>query len=190
MRGATLWLALACSAARAADVVETCAWNVHEATCAGPRAYAAQRAYYDEVVALDAHLRSVGAPPAEGHSAMCPRAVAHMRAVARAAAETSQLVRVCEVGFNAGHSTLNWLAADPRTAVDAFDLGAHPSAAAAFAYLSKKYPGRLRLTLGDSRATLPRVGDNLQHVVGAKTPRESAVNKRQARARKRPPRGW
>ena len=98
MRGATTWLALACGAARAADVVETCAWNVHEATCAGPRAYAAQRAYYDEVVALDAHLRSVGAPPAEGHSAMCPRAVAHMRAVARAAAETSQLVRVCEVG--------------------------------------------------------------------------------------------
>ena len=81
MRGATTWLALACGAARAADVVETCAWNVHEATCAGPRAY------YDEVVALDAHLRSVGAPPAEGHSAMCPRAVAHMRAVARAAAE-------------------------------------------------------------------------------------------------------
>ena len=31
------------------------------------------------------------------------------------------------------------------------------SAAAAFAYLSKKYPGRLRLTLGDSRATLPLV---------------------------------
>ena len=85
MRGATTWLALACGAARAADVVETCAWNVHEATCAGPRAYVAQRAYYDEVVALDAYLRSVGAPPAEGHSAMCTRAVAHMRAVARAA---------------------------------------------------------------------------------------------------------
>ena len=70
---------------------------------------------------------------------------------------TAKFVEVCEVGFNAGHSTLNWLAADPRTAVDAFDLGAHPSAAAAFAYLSKKYPGRLRLTLGDSRATLPLV---------------------------------
>ena len=157
MRGAKTWLALASVATRAEDVVETCAWTVHEATCVGPRAYAAQRAYYDEVDALDAHLHSVGAASTEGHSAMCPRAVAHMRAVARAAAETSQLVRVCEVGFNAGHSALNWLAADPRTAVDAFDLGAHPSAAAAFAYLSKKYPGRLRLTLGDSRATLPLV---------------------------------
>lgn len=183
MRGAKTWLALASVATRAEDVVETCAWTVHEATCVGPRAYAAQRAYYDEVDALDAHLHSVGAASTEGHSAMCPRAIAHMRAVARAAAEASQpgpprdvsasqnaaadraggaaggpaAVRVCEVGFNAGHSALNWLAADPRTTVDAFDLGAHPSAEAAFAYLAGKYPGRLRLTLGDSRATLALV---------------------------------
>ena len=152
------WLALACAATRAADVVETCAWNAHEATCAGPRAYASQRAYYDNVAALDAHLRSVGAPPEEGHSAMCPRATVHLRAVARAAAANrSTPVKVCEVGFNAGHSALNWLSADPLVIVDAFDLGAHASATAAFAYLSNKYPGRLRLTLGDSRATLPLV---------------------------------
>ena len=50
MRGATTWLALACGAARAADVVETCAWNVHEATCAGPRAYAAQQARIPELM--------------------------------------------------------------------------------------------------------------------------------------------
>ncbi|CAM9373070.1 unnamed protein product, partial [Choristocarpus tenellus] len=38
-----------------------------------------------------------------------------------------RVTTVCEVGFNAGHSALNWLLnSRPDTKVISFDLGEHP----------------------------------------------------------------
>ncbi|CAM9865866.1 unnamed protein product, partial [Choristocarpus tenellus] len=43
---------------------------------------------------------------------------------------------VCEIGFNSGHSTLNWLlSTGPNVKVIAFDLGYHPYVPLARDYL-------------------------------------------------------
>ena len=62
---------------------------------------------------------------------------------------------ICETGFNAGHSTLVWLTAQPDTKVYSFDLGAHYYARPMAQYLQQLFPGRLTVTWGDSRKTLP-----------------------------------
>ncbi|KAK2146994.1 hypothetical protein LSH36_574g00000 [Paralvinella palmiformis] len=70
-------------------------------------------------------------------------------------AESPFVRTVCETGFNAGHSTLAWLEANPRTRVYSFDIGEHQYARPMAEYLSKRYPGRLNVTWGDSTHTLP-----------------------------------
>ena len=63
---------------------------------------------------------------------------------------------VCETGFNAGHSTLVWLSAKPDIHVYSFDLGAHAYAKPMAQFVTKRFPGRLRITWGDSKTTLPK----------------------------------
>ncbi len=62
---------------------------------------------------------------------------------------------VCETGFNAGHSTLMWLTTNPRARVYSFDIGSHEYSRPMAQYLDKEFPGRLTVTLGDSKVTLP-----------------------------------
>ena len=62
---------------------------------------------------------------------------------------------ICETGFNAGHSTLIWLLANPNTKVYSFDLGRHTCTRPMAEYLQKRFPGRLNIELGDSTKTLP-----------------------------------
>ena len=62
---------------------------------------------------------------------------------------------VCEIGFNAGHSTLNWLTGNNHSTVYSFDLGAHRYSRPMAAYLQEQFPGRLHMTWGDSTVTLP-----------------------------------
>ncbi len=47
------------------------------------------------------------------------------------AASNPGLTTMCEVGFNAGHSALAFLVADPAFRVVSFDLGAHQYVVAA-----------------------------------------------------------
>ena len=63
---------------------------------------------------------------------------------------------VCETGFNAGHSTLLWLLANPSAKVYSFDLGRHPCTAPMADYLKKRFPDRFTITFGNSTETLPR----------------------------------
>ncbi|ELT91639.1 hypothetical protein CAPTEDRAFT_212548 [Capitella teleta] len=63
---------------------------------------------------------------------------------------------ICETGFNAGHSTLIWLAAKNGTKVYSFDLGSHKYAKKMAQHLQSMYPGRLIVTWGDSTKTLPQ----------------------------------
>ena len=62
---------------------------------------------------------------------------------------------VCETGFNAGHSSLLWLTANPNLHVYSFDIGIHKYAKEMAKYLQSRFPGRLNVTWGDSMKTLP-----------------------------------
>ena len=65
-------------------------------------------------------------------------------------------VEVCEVGFNAGHSTLLWLMQDPRVRVRAFDLGIHWYSSHVTGFFDAAFDsGRVEVVFGDSQETLP-----------------------------------
>ena len=69
---------------------------------------------------------------------------------------TAKSVEVCEVGFNAGHSTLLWLMQDPRVRVRAFDLGVHWYSAHVTGFFDAAFDaGRVEVVFGDSQQTLP-----------------------------------
>ena len=69
---------------------------------------------------------------------------------------------VCEIGFNAGHSTLVWLESNPNVHVYTFDINGHPYTAPMVAYLQKTYPGRLTEHFGDSLTTVPQDSEKLK----------------------------
>ena len=69
--------------------------------------------------------------------------------------KTSFIKTVCETGFNAGHSTLAWLAGNRNTHVYSFDLGEHAYSRPMAAHLQANFPGRLNVTWGDSKVTIP-----------------------------------
>lgn len=65
---------------------------------------------------------------------------------------------ICEVGFNAGHSTALWLSANPTATVDTFDLfNPHLTGfmQANLLFLQRLFPGRLTAHIGDSLRTIP-----------------------------------
>ena len=77
---------------------------------------------------------------------------------------------ICEIGFNAGHSTAVWLSANRWSTVESFDLYKTRASHAALHLLQQRFPGRLTAHRGDSlstvaRARLPRRCD-LVHVDG------------------------
>lgn len=77
-------------------------------------------------------------------------------AVVAAAARRAPLhARYCESGFNAGYSAAVALLADPFATVLAFDIDEHGAVAVGQAFVEREFPGRLELTLGDSRTTVP-----------------------------------
>ena len=67
---------------------------------------------------------------------------------------------VCEIGFNAGHSTLTWLEANPNLVVYTFDINHWKYTEVMVNYLKAKYPRRLNSCFGDSTVTLPLVSAN------------------------------
>ena len=62
----------------------------------------------------------------------------------------------CETGFNAGHSSFNFLTARRDVNVHSFDLGFHRYVSPMASFLRRKFPGRLTVELGDSREAVPR----------------------------------
>ena len=70
----------------------------------------------------------------------------------------SRAGRILEIGFNAGHSCLLMLLANPESRIQAFDLGSHAYTRPCFEYLSRRFPGRISLECGDSTLTVPAYG--------------------------------
>ena len=73
-----------------------------------------------------------------------------------ALANSSLTKTVCETGFNAGHSTLQWLTGSTAAKVYSFDIGSHPYSKLMASYLQSKFPGRLQMIWGDSFKTIPK----------------------------------
>jgi len=63
---------------------------------------------------------------------------------------------VCETGFNAGHSSFNYLTANNETVVHSFDIGNHPYAYTMANYLKEKNGGRMIAHFGNSMTTIPK----------------------------------
>jgi len=62
----------------------------------------------------------------------------------------------CKAGFNAGHSSFNFLTARRDVVVQSFDVGRHRYVSPMVSFLRRTFPGRLSVELGDSRLTVPR----------------------------------
>jgi predicted O-methyltransferase YrrM len=64
--------------------------------------------------------------------------------------------RVCEVGFNAGHSLLLMIDVNPTAEYVLFDIGIHAYTRPCFEYLRAAYPSTsMTIIYGDSKETLP-----------------------------------
>jgi hypothetical protein len=62
---------------------------------------------------------------------------------------------ILEIGFNAGHSCLLFLLANPTSKIVLFDIGIHKYTRPCFEYLSSLFPDRLTLYIGNSHQTVP-----------------------------------
>lgn len=82
--------------------------------------------------------------------------------------------KICEIGFNAGHSVLAMMFANPEAEYVLFDLGEHQYSKPCFAHIKKRLP-HISMTIkwGDSRKTLlayhkanPKTSFDLLHIDG------------------------
>lgn len=71
---------------------------------------------------------------------------------------------IMEIGFNAGHSALLFLAnTPPDTKVVSFDLGEYAYVFAAKRYIDSVFPARHTLVTGDSTVTIPKYEEQVAH---------------------------
>ena len=96
----------------------------------------------------------------EGGSFQIPRQVARLcELVSKCEAKS-----IMEIGFNAGHSALLFLAiTPPETKVVSFDLGEYAYVFAAKRYIDSVFPGRHTLVTGDSTVTIPKYEEQVAH---------------------------
>ncbi|CAN0034459.1 unnamed protein product, partial [Heterosigma akashiwo] len=96
----------------------------------------------------------------EGHSGQYPGKI---KVFQRLVQEYRSMSTVCEIGFNAGHSAMAFLAASSRIRVVSFDLGTNRApkgsgqtyAARAQDFVSSVFPGRSILVVGNASYTVP-----------------------------------
>lgn len=63
---------------------------------------------------------------------------------------------IMEIGFNAGHSSLLYLLANPNSKLTIFDICEHKYTMPCFNYLQSLFPNRLTIYPGDSTKTIPQ----------------------------------
>jgi hypothetical protein len=62
---------------------------------------------------------------------------------------------ICEIGFNAGHSSAVFLIANPNATLYTFDLGIMPYSNIMKSYFERLFPGRFKYYKGSSQTTVP-----------------------------------
>lgn len=101
---------------------------------------------------LDAYLEARRAKVTEGHIGEIDDAIHDLEKIA----SSSNGQHMLEIGFNAGHSADRLLSACPEATLISFDIGFHRYGAIGKEYIDKKYTGRHKLVIGDSRQTIPQ----------------------------------
>ena len=105
---------------------------------------------------LDAYLQSYDIN--EGHSGQSYMILE--RQVYRTIAKEYPCVKsICEIGFNAGHSALGWLSANPDAKVTMFDLWEHTYNAKAEEFIRLQtdlHPDRMKIIKGSSLETVKK----------------------------------
>lgn len=154
-----------CARAKMAGIevwVDTAAKTLHKPTF--PRQWHDELAYFQanphlhtpqtealakEVNDLCEHVVKSGGEITEGSSTM-----PELLFLAEQASSLPRNARICEVGFNAGMSTIAMLYSNPTCRITSFDKGEWSCVGPAKEYIDKRYPGRHSLVLGDSKETL------------------------------------
>lgn len=73
--------------------------------------------------------------------------------------------KICEIGFNAGHSALFMLLSNPESDFLFFDLNYHRYTEPCFQYLQRYFPEtNMEIIYGDSKKTLPKFVENNKEV--------------------------
>ena len=98
----------------------------------------------------------------EGHTAQIPSITIRLQKLIQ---QLGTSKKVLEIGFNSGHSACTMLSEDKSVTVTSFDLGLHYNANNSgdghdygqhgHAFINNRFPGRLKLILGDSKKTVP-----------------------------------
>lgn len=111
---------------------------------------------------LDENFKKHGWQLTEGHSAHKIDELRMYLTIAR----LPKIKRICEIGFNAGHSASLWLLANPEAEVIMFDIGDHDYTKPTYEYLRdsphfeslgiKNAKNRFKLYLGNSFESLAR----------------------------------
>ena len=88
----------------------------------------------------------------EGHIFSDKTMVWKQKNLFRLAQVSSQIL---EIGFNAGHSAMLMLMANPKLELFCFDLGEHGYVDPCYQYVAETFGTRFRLIKGDSSVTIP-----------------------------------
>jgi predicted O-methyltransferase YrrM len=64
-------------------------------------------------------------------------------------------VRIAEIGFNVGFSSIAFLESSPEVSVVSFELDRRPAVELAKQFVDERYPGRHELVVGNSTETVP-----------------------------------
>ena len=111
------------------------------------------RAYNETMEEMLRFLSSRGQIPREGSSSREEQDYLQLLV------NESDFHLVGEIGFNAGLSSLAFLASSPSLRVVSFDIGQHNVVHHAKEFIDQHYPGRHELVLGDSKVTVPKYKD-------------------------------
>ena len=117
---------------------------------------------------MNSHLKKAGIDNVEGHSGHGDTLI-ERQVYYSIASLTPCFKRICEIGFNAGHSTLEWLIAAPSADIVTFDLFTHTYSNLSEAFI-RSHPIlnatlRFELYKGDSARIVPEYANSHKGVL-------------------------
>ena len=95
--------------------------------------------------------------PIEGHIGQLKKQCIAYQTLAR----LPFVKRICEIGFNAGHSAFIFLASNPNVSLVSFDLGRYPFTKVMAEHIQSLFPGRFNIIYGDTTKTVPEANTTL-----------------------------
>lgn len=88
----------------------------------------------------------------EGNCSQLNRQIDYLRGLSA----SPRIKKILEIGFNAGHSSLVFLMANPSAHITSFDIGEHVYTERMARLLHERFPNRHTLFIGDSTITVPK----------------------------------